>query len=453
MTLNADADADADADPGTGPALTGTGPEPTSAGPALTGTGPAPMTGPSAPPAGPARPVAAQSGGYRAVFAVREFRAVFAAHVLSLQGTVVAQIALAVLVFRLTASPLLSALTFALGFVPYAISGTLLAGIADRFPPRRILVVCDLLCAACAVGMVLPGTPIAVLLVLRGLMATVGPVFSGTRAASLADILPGDSFVLGRSLIRIVAQGAQVVGFGVGGLLLIVVSPRGALLLTAAAFLGSALLLRLGTRRRPARGDRGRADGGGTGRLLADRRVRSLLLLGWVPPFFAVVPEALAAPYADAAGAGTTGLGLFMAAMPVGMILGESLAGGRLSPAGRGRIAVPLAACTLLPYVVFLLRPSLPWSLAAMFVAGLTCAYTLGVDQWFVDAVPEELRGRAMTVQSAGLMTIQGAGMVAAGAAAEFLPVHLVNGWTGVLGTLCVLVVLRPVRGEPRRHP
>ena len=40
--------------------------------------------------------------GYRAVFAVREFRAVFAAHVLSLQGTVVAEIALSVLVFRLT---------------------------------------------------------------------------------------------------------------------------------------------------------------------------------------------------------------------------------------------------------------------------------------------------------------------------------------------------------------
>ncbi|MFF2996727.1 MFS transporter [Streptomyces sp. NPDC057950] len=413
----------------------------------------------AAPDADPAPSVAAasvasvgvRSGGYRAVFAVREFRAVFAAHVLSLQGTVVAQIALAVLVFRLTASPLLSALTFALGFVPYALSGTLLAGIADRLPPRRVLVVCDLLCAVCAAGMVLPGTPIAVLLVLRGLMATVGPVFTGTRAASLADILPGDAFVLGRSLIRIVAQGAQVVGFGVGGLLLIVVPPRGALLFTVAAFLGSALLLRLGTRRRPARGTRDRAGGGGTGRLLADRRVRSLLLLGWVPSFFSVVPEALAAPYADSAGAGTTGLGLFMAAMPVGMILGESLAGGCLSPVVRGRIAGPLVACTLLPYAVFLLRPSLPWSLAAMFVAGLTGAYTLGVDQWFVDAVPEEVRGRAMTVQSAGLMTIQGAGMAAAGAAAEFVPVHLVSGWSCVIGTLCVLAVLRTVRGRRGR--
>ncbi|MFF3560033.1 MFS transporter [Streptomyces sp. NPDC002574] len=399
----------------------------------------------------PAAPAAA-SAGYRAVFAVREFRAVFAAHVLSLQGTVVSQIALSVLVFRLTASPLLSALTFALGFMPYAVGGTLLAGVADRLPPRRVLVVCDLLCAACAAGMVLPGTPIAVLLALRGLMAVIAPVFSGTRAASLADILPGDAFVLGRSLIRIVAQGAQVVGFGLGGILLVFLTPRAALLLTAAAFLGSALLLRLGTRRRPARGTRERDGGGGTGRLLADRRVRSLLLLGWVPSFFVVVPEALAAPYAASAGAGTTGLGLFMAAMPVGMVLGESLAGGYLSPAARGRIAGPLVACTLLPYAVFLLRPSLPWSLAAMFVAGLTGACTLGVDQWFVEAVPEELRGRAMTVQAAGVMTVQGAGMAAAGAAAEFVPVHLVNGWACVTGTLCVLAVLRTVWGGPQHR-
>lgn len=38
--------------------------------------------------------------GYGAVFAVREFRPVFAAHVLSMLGGVVAEVALSVLVFR-----------------------------------------------------------------------------------------------------------------------------------------------------------------------------------------------------------------------------------------------------------------------------------------------------------------------------------------------------------------
>lgn len=48
---------------------------------------------------GPTRP------GYRAVFAVREFRAVFAAHLLSLLGVVVSELALTVLVYDLTGSP------------------------------------------------------------------------------------------------------------------------------------------------------------------------------------------------------------------------------------------------------------------------------------------------------------------------------------------------------------
>ncbi|MFE2143181.1 MFS transporter, partial [Streptomyces sp. NPDC059456] len=197
---------------------------------------------------------AVPGGGYRSVFRVREFRPVFAAHLLSVLGLVVAEIALTVLVFRATGSPLMSALTFALGFLPYALGGTLLAGIADRRPARRVLVGCDLVCAACAAAMVLPGTPVAGLLVLRCAMAFVAPLFQGTRNASLADILgPGDVFVLGRSLMRMVAQSAQLIGFGLGGVLLTVLAPRGAIALTAAGFLCSALLLRFGTAAPPAR--------------------------------------------------------------------------------------------------------------------------------------------------------------------------------------------------------
>ncbi len=55
---------------------------------------------------------------------MREFRAVFAAHLLSLLGVVVSELALTVLVYDLTGSPLLSALTFALGFLPYLVGGT-----------------------------------------------------------------------------------------------------------------------------------------------------------------------------------------------------------------------------------------------------------------------------------------------------------------------------------------
>ncbi|WAZ24177.1 MFS transporter [Streptomyces cinnabarinus] len=402
----------------------------------------------------PAPTVEQEPTGYRRVFAVREFRAVFAAYALSLLGTVVGEIALTVLVYRLTGSPLLSALTFALGFLPYLVGGTLLSGIADRYPARRVLVLCDLVCAGCAAVMAAPGSPVVALLALRCVIAVVAPVFSGTRTATLAEILgDGDLFVLGRSLLRMVSQSAVLVGFGLGGVLLTVVSPRGALLITMGTFLCSALLLRFGTRRRPARAGDGslvRYSLAGAREVLGDRGIRALLLLLWVPPMFMVAPEVLAAAYADEIGMGTTGVGLLMAAMPVGTIVGEVYAGAALSPTARSRIVLPLASCALLPLLVYPLAPGLGWILAALLVTGLAGAYTLGLDRWFVDAVPRELRGRAMTVHTAGIMTIQGIGMALAGAAAEFWPVSTVVGGVGALGTVCCLRLVLEVRRTSR---
>ncbi|MFE2878822.1 MFS transporter [Streptomyces roseus] len=393
-------------------------------------------------------------GGYRGAFRVREFRAVFAAHLLSVLGVVVAEIALTVLVFRTTGSPLMSALTFALGFLPYALGGTLLAGIADRRPARRVLVGCDLLCAACAAAMVLPATPVAGLLALRCAMAFVAPLFQGTRNASLADVLgPGDAYVLGRSLMRMVAQSAQLIGFGLGGLLLTVLAPRAAIALTAAGFLCSALLLRFGTRSRPARAATGRTSPlAGARAVLGDRRLRALTLLLWLPPVFVIAPEALLVPYADGIGAGTAALGVMMCALPVGTIAGELWAGSVLGPRARSRIVAPFAAAGLLPLLAYAFRPGTAAVLAVLLLAGLAHAYTLGLDQWYVEAVPDALRGRAMTLLSTGLMTLQGVGMALAGLAAEFLPVHAVVAGAGVLGTAVVLLLLAELRSAGPRE-
>ncbi|MFD3553208.1 MFS transporter [Streptomyces goshikiensis] len=400
-------------------------------------------------------PAVTPAGGYRTVFRIREFRAVFAAHLMSVLGVVIAEISLTVLVYRLTGSPLMSALTFALGFLPYALGGTLLAGIADRYPARRVLVGCDLVCAACAAVMVLPGTPVAGILVLRCAMAFVAPLFQGTLSASLGDVLgTGDAFVLGRSLLRMVAQSAQLIGFGLGGLLLTVLAPRGAIALTAAGFLGSALLLRLGTRARPARAGAAAAPpmsvGAGLRAVLGERRVRALTLLFWLPSLFVVVPEALLAPYADGIGAGTAALGLLMCAQPVGVIAGELWAGSALSPRTRSRIVVPLATAAPLPLLGYALRPGVAVLLGLLLLVGLAHAYTLGLDRMYVDAVPGELRGRAMTLLSTGLMTFQGVGMALAGLAAEFLPVHVVVTGTAALGTAVVALLFAELRSAGR---
>lgn len=421
---------------------------------------------------------------YADVFRVREFRFVFAAHVMSILGEVVAAIALTVLVYDRTGSPLLSALTLGVGMLPYLLGGTLLSSVADRLPARRVLVTCDLLAASCFAAMVLPGMPVAALLALRCVAGVISPVFTGTRIATLADILgTGDRFVLGRSVIRLTAQAAQLVGFALGGLLA-AFSPRATLTVTALGMVGSALVLRFGTRARPARSaapaaatasstatatatatDEGTAGGppgrAGTvaaslaaaGTFLRDRRIRALLLLTWIPPTFVVAPEALAAAYADELGIGAIGLGLLMTGMPVGAVTSEILAGSLLGPRGRERIVFPVAVLCTVPAIGFAAHPSFGWALPLLVLTGFGISYSLGLDQWFVATVPEEMRGRAMTLQTAGLMTLQGVGMGGAGAVAEFVPVHLAVAAVGVTGTLCSLFVCLEVRRtRPKRE-
>src|SRR5262249_21510392 len=190
---------------------------------------------------------------YRDVLGAGEFRVIFAANVVSMLGSVVAAVALTVLVYQQTRSPALAASVLALSFLPYLLGGILLGAAADRLPARRVLVGCDLASAVLVACMVVPGMPVLGLLVLLFANGLIAPVYQGVRSALLPEILPrGPRYVLGRSLMRLVAQSAQIVGYGVGGLLLAILSPRGALAADALSFTASGVLLRFGTARRPA---------------------------------------------------------------------------------------------------------------------------------------------------------------------------------------------------------
>jgi Major Facilitator Superfamily len=182
-----------------------------------------------------------------------------------------------------------------------------------------------------------------------------------------------------------------------------------------------------------------------TGTLLRDPVIRALLMLWWIPPL-CFVAEGVGLPFADAAGAGPAGFGLFLAAMPTGTVASEALAGILVDPATRERIALPLVIVSLLPLAAFVAHPALPLAIGLMLVTGLCASYTLGIDKWFVDAVPEQIRGRAMSLLGAGIMTFQGLGMAVGGAAAESLSPCAVISGAGIVGTLGTLGAARSLR-------
>src|SRR5438309_1223341 len=88
---------------------------------------------------GRGRPTQPQAS-YHEVFAIGEFRALWLAQILSYVGDQFAQVAIAILVFERTGSAFLTALAYALTYLPPIVGGPLLSGLADLFPRRRIMI-------------------------------------------------------------------------------------------------------------------------------------------------------------------------------------------------------------------------------------------------------------------------------------------------------------------------
>jgi MFS family permease len=393
---------------------------------------------------------AAPGGGkYRDALRVPEFRALFAAYTVSMLGDIVAAVALTVLVFDRTGSSFLAGVTFTLAFVPYLFSGALLSSLVDRVPPRRLMIGCDLLSAAIVALMASSAVPVWALLALLFVLGLISPVAGGMRNRLLVVVLPGGAFIAGRSLFRIVAQSAQVVGNAAGGLLIALTSPRGALLIDCVSFLVSALVVRAATRARsPLGGAAGemnvlRDSLAGASAVLSDPRIRRVLLLGWLVPTCAVAPEALAAPYVAHLGLSEGAAGWWLAAIPTGMLVGELVAIWFVPPAWRLRLIGVLAAATFVPLLAFAVEPGLAVALPLLFVSGLCGAWILGQDALILEVTPERLLGRVFSVNQAGLISLQGLGFALAGALAEVVPPHVAIVIAAVTG-LGIVAALAP---------
>jgi MFS family permease len=396
---------------------------------------------------------------YRDVFGIGEFRVIFAANIVSMLGNIVADVALTVLIYQRTHSAALAALVMALAFLPYLISGVLLGALVDRLPARRVLAGCDLVSAAVVAIMVIPGMPVAGLLALVVAEGLIAPVFQSVRATVLPEILPpGPPYVLGRSLMRMVSQGAQIAGFGAGGLLLAFLPPRSALAADALSFVASALLLRLGTVRRPAAAAGRRGGGGlagdslaGARAALADRATRRILMFGWLVPACSVAPEALATPYATHIGQPARVAGFLLMGIPAGTVAADALAA-RLLPADwQRRIIVPAALLSFAALAGFAVSPGLALALVLLVVCGLGSAWMAGMDGLLVTVAPPALRNRALGLSSAGLMFTQGAGFALWGVAGQYVPLPVVIPAAAVAGAIAV-VALRPM-GPARASP
>src|SRR4051794_39016861 len=191
----------------------------------------------------------------------RAFRKLWLSQVASEVGDWAARLALTTVVYARTGSATWAALITVSGLLPMLGPGQMLATIADRVDRRVVLVTADVLRALVfgVLALTTPATPVLLAVsVLTGL-ATVP--FEAARSAATLDVTPEDQLPAAMSLGQATQSLALVVGWGVGGLLLVGVGAHGAFAVNACTFaMSAALLSRLPSLRHAAVDDETHVD-------------------------------------------------------------------------------------------------------------------------------------------------------------------------------------------------
>jgi MFS family permease len=353
---------------------------------------------------------------YRELFRTPEFTPLFLTAAVQGAGQTVSGLALGTLVYSATGSPLLSALAMFGPALVQVIGAATLLSAADRLPPRAALTGLALVFGLVTAAQAVPGLAVwAVFALLLG-QGSIASLGGGVRYGLLNEILSREGYLLGRSMFNMSDGAVQICGYALGGVLVAVLSPRGALLTGAALYLTAAAVARFGLSRRPPRAA-GRPSITETwrdnARLWSAKPRRYVYLAMWVPNGLIVGCESLFVPYAPEQA------GLLFACAALGMLAGDVVAGRFVPPGWRERLRVPLCLVLALPYLIFILHPSLPVAVAAIVLASTGYSASLLLQERLMALTPEELSGHALGLHSSGMVTMQGVSAALAGAVAQ----------------------------------
>lgn len=402
----------------------------------------------------------------------RDFVRFWTARQISVMGSLITAVALPVLIYRLTHSATLTAMTTMLEGLPYLMFGLFAGALSDRWDRRRVMVAADLVC-----GTTIASIPIAHA---TGHLAIAHVLVSAFLSQALVVFFDGAAFGALPVLVvreRIGAANAALWGFGgvldlgvpiMVGLLLGFVHPADLLAVDSVTFFVSALLI--GSIGRPLTGDRDHVPPFAPRQLVAEvlegvrylwqhPGIRPMTLIGILQSISGAGFMALAVPYADRLlHIGTSGwrFGLLFASWGVGGILAAALTTRLLekrTAVWLSLIGLPVSAVAGL---VVALTGSWLVAVLAMTLWGTTYqAVIMNSITYRQQVTPEHLLGRVVT---AGRMLAFGIGWTLGAAVAGTLAADL-----GVRKAMVTLVSVgavaaayawwSPLRGQRHTAP
>lgn len=384
--------------------------------------------------------MATRTRSFARLFAVRDFAVLWVAGTQSQLGDQLARVALSVLVYERTGSGLATAATYSLTYLPAVLGGIFLTGLADTLPRRGLLVACDVARAVFFAAMAIPGAPLWAICCLLVVAVLAGSPYEAAEPALVVDLFHGEDYIAANGLRTASAQGAQLVGFALGGVIVALTGAREALVIDAVTFAVSAVVLRVGLGQLAAA--KATVEGGllqirkGFRTVAASRELRKLLGLSWLVGFW-VVPEGLAAPYAAAHGGGATSVGMLLAAISIGNVVGIVILTRWVPHEMRGRFLAVLPVLTGVPLILCAGEPGSAVAGVLWGISGVFAAYLILVMTEYARLAPTHARGQAIGLASSGLIAAQGVGLLVGGAIASLWGTAAAIAIAGGTGSAC----------------
>jgi MFS family permease len=386
----------------------------------------------------------------------RNFRLLWIGETVNQFGTAMASVVvplLAVLVLR--ASTFEVGLLTASVYLPWLVIGLPAGAWVDRLPARRVMIVCDLVCAAlylsvpCAAWLGVLTLAQLTLVVLLGGATNV--MFSTAYQVNLTSLVAPDQLTEGNAKLQGSASAAALGGPGLAGVAAHALGAATALLINAGSFLVSAAcLLRIKTESAPAPpASRSRARlrseiSAGVRLVARDNYLRRVTLLGGLANFALDGYAALVVVFlVRVVRVSETQVGLLMAVPGLGGVLGALVARRVAGRIGSAR-ALLVSALGMVPFVL-LIPLTGPGSRLAFFVIGTLCAVVgIGVFNVIMATFrqaysPPDMLGRVTATTRVLVYGMGPLGALAAGA---------LGTWIGVRPALWIMLSLVAASGS-----
>lgn len=394
----------------------------------------------------------------------RNYRLFFIGQIISLVGTWMQSIAQAWLVYRLTKSPLLLGLVGFAGQIPVLIFAPLGGLFADRHSRHRIVIAtqtASMLLALILSALTLLGhIQVWEVLVLAALLGIVNAFDIPARQAFIIEMVVPEDLINAIALNSAMFNGARILGPAVAGITVAAIGEGWCFFANGMSYIAvivGLLLMTITPRKRS-----GRVVSGLESVLEGFRFVRQtgpilalLLLLAVVS--LTGMPYAVLMPiFADKIlHSGPRGLGLLMGSTGVGALAATLVIAARREVRGLGRWILYASTGFGVSLILFSFSRSMPLSVALLLPAGFCMLIQMASSNTLIQTmVPDELRGRVMSVYSMMFMGMAPFGALLAGAIAHRVGAPLtvaVGGVVCIAGSMVFGSKWPALRGEARQ--